>query len=157
MMRPIVGFAQDVEGHWVARLSCGHGQHTRHDPPFQERSWVLRQEGRDARIGTSLDCLRCDRREMPEGHAAYRRTAEFDASSVPDGLLRRHTTKAGVWGLIHVVRGRLAYHVDAPFHTHAVLEPGSPGVVLPEVEHCVAPEGEVAFFVEFWRPAGTAT
>jgi hypothetical protein len=30
-------------------------------------------------------------------------------------------------------------------------------IVLPEVEHCVAPEGDVMFFVEFWRPAAVAT
>jgi tellurite methyltransferase len=153
MKRPITGFHQDAESHWVAELSCGHGQHVRHDPPFQERRWVTTQEGRDARIGASLDCVRCDRREMPDGHAAVRRTAEFDAASVPAALLKSHTTKRGVWALIHVLRGRVEYRVEAPFHTLQTLEAGSRGVVLPEVEHCVAPLGEALFFVEFWRAA----
>ncbi len=113
---------------------------------------MLTPEGRAARIGTRLDCVRCDRREMPDGYAAYRRTAEFSETSVPPALLQHHTTKRGVWALIHVGRGRLEYRVDAPFHSREILEPGSPGVVLPEVEHCVSPAGEVAFFVEFWRP-----
>jgi tellurite resistance-related uncharacterized protein len=151
--RPIVAFHQDPEAHWVAELSCGHGQHTRHEPPFQDRPWVLTLEGREAQLGALLDCVRCDRRELPEAYAAASRTADFSEASVPAGLLRRHTTRRGVWVLIHVQRGRLEYRVDAPFHTREILEPGSPGVVLPEVEHCVAPSGAVAFFVEFWRPA----
>ncbi len=156
MKRPIVGFHLDPESQWVAELSCGHGQHTRHDPPFQERPWVLTPEGRTSRIGTLLECVRCDRREMPEGYAAYRRTADFTGTSVPAALLRNHTTKRGVWALIHVRRGRLRYRVDAPFHSEEILAPVAPGVVLPEVEHCVAPVGDVAFFVEFWRPAAAA-
>ena len=120
MKRPIVGFHRDAEDHWVAELSCGHGQHTRHEPPFQERPWVLSPEGRAARIGAELDCVRCDRRELPDDYVAYRRTAEFTETTVPAGLRQRHTTKRGVWALIHVVRGRLAYHVDAPFHTEQI-------------------------------------
>ncbi|MGH7342111.1 MAG: DUF1971 domain-containing protein, partial [Candidatus Rokuibacteriota bacterium] len=56
-----------------------------------------------------------------------------------------------VWARIHVSRGRLEYHVHAPFGTREVLEPGASGVVPPEVEHHVAPLGDVEFFVEFWR------
>lgn len=153
MKRAIVGFHQDAESHWVAELSCGHGQHTRHDPPFQERPWVLTPEGRAARCGESLDCVRCDRRELPDGYTVSRRTPDFDETSIPAGLQRRHTTRPGVWALIHVARGRLEYRVDAPFHTREILEPASPGVVVPEVEHCVAPVGPTSFFVEFWRPA----
>ena len=37
MLRPIDGFHQDEEGHWVAELRCGHGQHVRHAPPFWQR------------------------------------------------------------------------------------------------------------------------
>jgi tellurite resistance-related uncharacterized protein len=153
MKRPIVGFHLDAESHWVAELSCGHPQHTRHDPPFVDRPWVLTPEGRASQRGAHLECVRCDRREMPGGFEAYRRTAVFSEASIPDGLLKNHTTKRGVWGLIHVERGRLEYHVFAPFHTQEVLTPESPGVVLPEVEHRVAASGEVSFYVEFWRLA----
>lgn len=151
MNRPIVAFHLDEESHWLADLSCGHGQHTRHDPPLSDRPWVLTPEGRQSRIGAALDCLRCDGGEMPAGHEPYHRTAEFTEDSIPKGLLGTHSTKRGVWGLIHVSRGRLDYHVHAPFGRCDVLTPDSPGVVLPEVEHHVAPSGPVAFFVEFWR------
>jgi hypothetical protein len=54
-----VSFREDVEGHWVAELECGHTQHVRHEPPWQNRPWVITPEGRAAMIGTALDCLRC--------------------------------------------------------------------------------------------------
>ena len=40
-MRRIRGFHKDEEGYWVAELDCGHTRHMRHDPPWQERTWVL--------------------------------------------------------------------------------------------------------------------
>jgi Protein of unknown function (DUF3565) len=58
--RPIVGYHQDEEGHWVAELACGHGQHVRHDPPWQVREWVTTFEGRASFLGVELDCLKCD-------------------------------------------------------------------------------------------------
>jgi tellurite methyltransferase len=61
--RPIRGFHQDEQGHWVADLACGHGQHVRHAPPFQSRPWVLTPEGRASFLGFELDCVRCDRGE----------------------------------------------------------------------------------------------
>ncbi len=60
MERRIVGFHQDEKGDWVAELECGHGQHVRHDPPWQVRPWVITPEGRAARIGMPLGCRLCD-------------------------------------------------------------------------------------------------
>lgn len=60
MKQKIVSFHLDDENHWVAGLQCGHGQHVRHDPPMIEREWVLTPEGRQSRLGTELDCKRCD-------------------------------------------------------------------------------------------------
>jgi hypothetical protein len=57
--RRIAGFHQDEEGHWVADLECGHSQHVRHDPPWQNRPWVLTAEGRAQFIGLELTCVKC--------------------------------------------------------------------------------------------------
>jgi hypothetical protein len=65
--RLIVGFHQDQEGNWVAELECGHNQHVRHDPPWQERSWVLTSEGRRTRLGTRLTCRLCRAEETGSG------------------------------------------------------------------------------------------
>lgn len=63
MRQPIVGFHEDLEGHWVAELECGHAQHMRHEPPWQVRPWVTTAEGRAAMIGTPVDCVRCTPKE----------------------------------------------------------------------------------------------
>ncbi len=60
MKRRIVGFHRDEEGHWVADLECGHGQHVRHNPPWVNRPWVTSEEGRAAALGAELDCKRCE-------------------------------------------------------------------------------------------------
>jgi len=60
MDRRIVGFHQDDELHWVARLECGHNQHVRHDPPWIDRAWVTTAEGRARMLGAVLSCKKCD-------------------------------------------------------------------------------------------------
>jgi tellurite methyltransferase len=151
MQRAIVGFHQDEVGDWVAELRCGHGQHVRHRPPFWVREWVQTSEGRAGKLGSELPCILCDRFELPAGHVPYKRTSEFDQLSIPDGLKKDHATKPGVWGVIHVLAGRLRYIVEPPLATERVLEPDVPGIVVPEVLHRVVPEGDVRFFVEFHR------
>lgn len=151
MNRPIVSFEQDEVGDWTARLSCGHAQHTRHAPPMVERPWVLSEQGRDAKLGTVLDCARCDRFELPATHAPYKQTPHFTDATVPKALLNSHSTKPGVWGRIHVLEGRLAYVVEPPIDRRSVLTREAPGTVLPEVLHHVEPLGPVEFYVEFWK------
>ena len=60
MKRAIVGYHVDDEGHWVAELQCGHGQHVRHDPPWQVREWVTTESGRASFLGVELNCVLCD-------------------------------------------------------------------------------------------------
>jgi tellurite resistance-related uncharacterized protein len=90
---------------------------------------------------------------LPSGLEPYRRTPVFDQDTLPAGLKREHRTKAGVWGLIHVVEGRMLYRILAPREEH-VMSPGTPGIVMPEQPHEVKPLGEVRFFVEFHRGPG---
>jgi len=60
MNRAVRDFDQDDEGHWRAKLECGHYQHVRHDPPLTVREWVLTERGRTSRIGQELPCKKCD-------------------------------------------------------------------------------------------------
>jgi len=151
VQRAIDGFHQDEVGDWVAELRCGHGQHVRHHPPFWVRPWVLTAEGRAEKLGVELPCVLCDRLEMPAGHAPYKRTRELDQLSIPDALRKQHSTKPGVWGVIHVLDGRLRYIIEPPLEREQLLDRERPGVVVPEVLHRVVPDGEVRFFVEFHR------
>lgn len=65
MERRIMGFHQDEEGHWVAELECGHNRHVRHQPPWEERAWVLTAEGRSSRLGTRVRCAECAPESAP--------------------------------------------------------------------------------------------
>ena len=60
MLQAIIDFHLDDEQHWVAQLACGHNQHVRHTPPWQNRPWVLTKEGRDKKLGMMLECKLCD-------------------------------------------------------------------------------------------------
>ena len=151
MLRAIEGFHADAIGDWVATLRCGHGQHVRHKPPFWQMPWVTTETGRQSKLGSMLECVLCDRFEMPAGYAPYKRTRDFDEQSIPTGLLKDHSTAVGVWGVIHVVAGQLRYIVEPPLAGEHVLDPMHPGIVVPEVFHRVAPEGVVRFYVEFHR------
>ena len=86
---------------------------------------------------------------LPPGLAAYRRTPIFTETTLPAALRRRHMTKAGVWGLIVVLEGRLRFRRLEPF-VETLLDPAAPGVVAPEEPHEVEPIGQVRFYVEFY-------
>ena len=58
--RAIIDFHQDEHQDWVADLECGHTQHVRHQPPWQERPWVITTEGRQSHLGQTLLCKKCD-------------------------------------------------------------------------------------------------
>jgi len=66
MDRAITGFHLDELGDWVAELECGHFQHVRHDPPWQNRPWTQTVEGRAAAIGRHLACRKCDAGAPPD-------------------------------------------------------------------------------------------
>ncbi len=151
MQRKIVGFHRDQKSDWVADLACGHGQHVRHNPPFENRPWVVTEDGRAAKLGVALNCVRCDALELPDDFRPYKRTAVFQAESVPVGLTSSHATKSGVWAKIRVLAGQLRYVVTEPINQAFLLDSEHVGIIAPEVVHSVQPEGTVQFYVEFYR------
>ena len=64
MRQAIIGFHQDEEQHWVADLACGHSQHVRHTPPWQNRPWVMTEQGRQEKLGMTLECKTCDEEDF---------------------------------------------------------------------------------------------
>ena len=136
---------------WVAELACGHTQHVRHTPPWQERSWVLDEAGRSGHLGKELPCASCGMPVLPSGVEPYRQTAEFDEHTLPAGLRSRHTLKPGTWGRIVVLEGRLLYTIEREPELALVLTPDLPGIVEPEVPHHVEPRGPVRLYIEFLR------
>lgn len=148
MNRKITGFHQDADGVWVADLDCRHTQHIRHNPPWQERPWVLTEPGRQDKLGAELDCLFCNMAVIPEAAKPYKQTAHFDEKTVPAGLLGDHRLKSGTWGRIVVEEGRLEYTCDRGVF---ILRPDVVGIVEPEIVHHVKPQGNVRFYVEFLK------
>jgi len=94
------------------------------------------------------------KRALPSGAVAYRRTATFTEGTIPTALRSEHRTKAGVWGAITVVQGRLRLRrLDPPDET--IIDAPAAAIVAPEEPHEVEPLGPLRFFVEFYRlPSG---
>ncbi|MBN8550558.1 MAG: DUF3565 domain-containing protein [Deltaproteobacteria bacterium] len=152
MERKIIGFKLDAAGDWTAMLDCGHPQHTRHRPPFENRAWVMTQDGRDSMLGQVLNCVRCEEFELPADFVKCKVTPEFTESTMPAGLRGQHYTSSGVWGKIVVLEGRLLYCVPSK-NIALELDSSSPGIVVPELPHHVEPQGSVRFMVEFYKAA----
>lgn len=154
MERPITGFGIDDEGDPFAWLSCGHRQHVRHQPPFVNRPWVMDEAGRAGMLGKPLNCVRCDAMEWPDNFYSHQQTPPFTEATIPAGLLKDHSTKAGVWAKIIVHEGHLRYRIPS-LGIDQVLTPDTPGIVLPEILHSVEPLGAVQFLVQFYKMIGT--
>ena len=91
---------------------------------------------------------------VPQSLETYRTTQRFTELSVPNGLLSDHSTKEGVWGLIHVTQGQLRFWVTDPrreAEMHLLDADSGPGIVEPTILHRVEPVGTVRFHVEFLR------
>ncbi len=112
MERSIVGFHQDEHGDWVADLACGHGQHVRHQPPLVSRPWVITEEGRRTRLGTALNCKRCDE----ECAMTIQRWDDAQDGRFSESALRKKMEKAGY----AVTRYVYPPGTEFPNHTHSV-------------------------------------
>ncbi len=88
------------------------------------------------------------RPDWPADAVPYRRTPEFDETTVPKGLLRAHSTRDKTWARLHVLDGRLIFR-DLVDGAELVLEPGIHPLIHPQRLHEVAILGPVRFFVEF--------
>jgi tellurite methyltransferase len=133
----------------VAELSCLHNQHVRHRPPFQERSWVLSEAGRDSRIGADIDCPLCDRAELPTGLRVVRTAGPFDEASLPAGLRRAHRVAEGTWGRLQVADGSLVLTMESTPPLRAPLRGGESHPIPPGVPHALLVDGPVRLTIDF--------
>ena len=90
--------------------------------------------------------------KLPAGVRPYRRTPVFTEATMPAGLKSEHSTKAGVWGLVTVLEGRLSLVFLDTGERH-LLDPETPGVVAPERPHRAEPVGAVRFRIDFCAAA----
>ena len=146
MRRRCVGFHVGDDGDWVAELDCLHGQHQRHQPPFQERPWVTTEEGRATRLGADFDCPLCDRAELPEALVLARTAGPFDQDTLPPGLRREHRVAARTWGVLRVLEGALTFEMLGKQRRMAA---GDEQPIPPEVPHLLDVDGDVRLEVDF--------
>ncbi|MGH7094037.1 MAG: DUF1971 domain-containing protein [Stellaceae bacterium] len=95
--------------------------------------------------------------ELPPVVRPYRRTPAFDQDTMPAALRREHSSRAGVWGRIGVIEGRLRLTLLGT-GADLVLDPQASGLVAPEQPHRAEPLGAVRFLIEFCAakpPEGT--
>ena len=149
MIRSIEGFHQDEVGDWVAELSCLHGQHVRHQPPFRERPWVLTAEGRADRIGSEIDCPLCDRAELPSDLGLRRTAGPFTADEIPEGLRRDHRVGERTWGLVRVLEGEVGFELATEPPIDRRLAAGDEQPIPPGVAHRVVVDGPTRIEVRF--------
>ncbi|AYO75497.1 DUF1971 domain-containing protein [Sphingobium yanoikuyae] len=78
----------------------------------------------------------------------YASSPVFDQDTIPTALRARHDTKDGVWGLIRVIEGQLKLtYLDPP--SEVLLDPSTPGIILPKQPHFVTPVSAVRMQVDF--------
>jgi len=87
---------------------------------------------------------------LPSDVTSYSQTPIYDEQSVPAALLKDHETKAGTWGVIHILEGALMYKTCSDDEA-LTLRPNLPGIIPPKTPHSVEPLGPVRFFIEFFR------
>jgi tellurite resistance-related uncharacterized protein len=154
MQRVIEGFHQDELGDWVAELSCLHGQHVRHRPPFFDRAWVTSSEGRAEHIGAPIDCPLCDRTELPDGLVHVRTAGPFDAATLPPALRRAHLVAEHTWGLLRVLTGSVEFTIETHPRATVTIAAGGEQPIPPGVPHALRLDGPVELAVDFFvRPA----
>lgn len=90
---------------------------------------------------------------LPPGLEAYSRSPDFMPDTLPAKFRGFHATKAGVWGVIHVIDGALRYRLEAPYVGEVVATAGETIVIEPAVRHRVEFVEPGRFYVEFFRSA----
>jgi tellurite resistance-related uncharacterized protein len=149
VIRTIEGFHQDEIGDWVAELSCLHGQHVRHQPPFRVRPWVETEDGRRDHLGSEIDCPLCDRAELPDGLELARTAGPFDEGTLPPGLRRDHRVASRTWGRLRVLSGSVRFSMATDPPVAVTLTAGDVQAIPPEVAHAVQPGDACRVEVDF--------
>lgn len=145
----MIGFHVDDAGDWVAELSCLHGMHVRHRPPFELRPWVMTEEGRHSRLGAEVECVLCDRIELPRGLHVIGTAGPFDAASVPEGLRHSHRIAEGRWGVLRVLSGSAVLSIETEPRAAIRLQAGESHPLPPGVAHALTIDAPVTLAVDF--------
>jgi len=87
--------------------------------------------------------------DLPENVTFYKRTPVYTAETLPPGILKNHRTKEGIWCVIEIIEGEIAYIIGNT--EQHILRPGHNGVIEPQVLHHLKPRGAVKFAIAFYQ------
>ena len=94
-------------------------------------------------------------REIPKNYYRYKQLPIWTNESIPKGILGIHNTKAGVYGKINVLSGKLKYTIftneAGEVASEEIIEAGDFGIAKPQEWHRVETIGEVEMMVEFFE------
>lgn len=90
-------------------------------------------------------------KKLPVGLIPYGRSPDFTPETLPAKLQTAHSTKAGTWGLLHVLEGKVLYRLEPPHSDEQLAAAGEAVVIEPGVLHRVAFVEPGRFYVEFYR------
>lgn len=91
--------------------------------------------------------------QIPAGFEAYGRSPDFTDETLPARLQAAHSTKAGTWGLLHVVEGEVLFQLEPPYQGERRARAGETIVIEAEVPHHVAFTEAGRIYIEFYRKA----
>lgn len=149
--RRIVSIDVESDDSVVVHLDCRHRRHVRDRPPLERHPWVRDPAAHAERVGTSIECGWCETLRRPDDVARYREGPVWDAATIPAGLRARHTLKAGVWGELVVLAGRVRLRWLAPLDRTVELGAGDTVSIPPELPHELEIVGDVQLRVDFYR------
>jgi hemoglobin len=96
-------------------------------------------------------------KELPAGYESYSRSPDFTSDNLPARLQAAHSTKAGTWGLLHVIEGKIRFQLELPRQGEQVASAGETVVIESEIPHHVEFIEPGRFYIEFYRAAGQAS
>lgn len=98
---------------------------------------------------------------IPTDFIHYKSTPIFNRHSVPKMFLHLHNTKAGVYGQIHVLSGKLKFYGfkdrRAEVEKEVTIDAGHTAISPPQYWHKVElMTADTEFRVDFWAKIGSA-
>lgn len=90
-------------------------------------------------------------KNLPKNLSEFKRTTDFTETTIPKGLLKHHTTPTGTWAKINILSGTLIYRILEPEVEEIELSSFNCGIIEPTIPHEVKINGNVKFYVAFYK------
>lgn len=88
---------------------------------------------------------------LPDGAECYKTIGPFLQADIPAGLLREHSLKPGVWGVLTLIEGRLRFVWDDGSGVYEDLRAPARIIVPPTVLHHLDELADAVITIEFFR------